>query len=1227
MPSRQDCQQAVVGGQINDGTLAHYQAYGATSNDFNTAEYEFLVANGATPGHNHDMWRELLVPLLGYSAALPDMLQDFWCNFGGVFTPPAPPLFDGSIPNLNSLNFVNNASVYDASQNFDTGGFVNQYTLINAPAFMSITNRGVIRVTLDETADPAAVYSNIQVQGNNITGPAATSNTFSLTIDTNAPIFSGGPIPNIIVGEGQPITPPISTAVYFTTGGPVVTYALVNAPAWLNIDPNTGVLTGTPTTGDDATNVQVTGTNADGTAPSNTFDITVVDVVTPPVFDTLNPIPDITGNVGVAITPYDVAAGGHFTGDPVTVWQLFGAPSWMSINPSTGLITGTPDASGTTNNIRVRANNNGGSADSNFFASIVSADVIPLFAWNPSETAQLLPEQTGTTRASGAAVTDHEGIIRQALDGEQRFENARRVENLFNDSENLESANWIKTNCTVVGNRVTSTAQFSSVAGSANGIVDAIVGETYIYSIDLTSISGGTEFRIQKQGSAIIAESTNVNITIDGTRRRYSRTVTVTSAGTLSFRTQVNVASDFPVYDQYGSQLEESTGRADVTTPSEYVSVGVDNGFYGADKITNGTFDTDTDWIKGTGWTINGLANCDGTQTGNSNLQQTGGGFDENGIAHQIEFDILNYSAGQVRVSLGGSALTKWFTGNGSVSVSLSTDGGNNAIYIQADVDFVGSIDNVVVREIKGPSNIDGVQAFATTNGNTVADGTQGQPELVTNGDFTSDITSWTDLNSTSSWHSGGHINVVYAAAASGAYQSFTTEVGKTYRVRASIVGSSGYSANTLIRVGNGTTPDAGIADSDAFTAPGMKEVQFTATGTSSYVYLRSSASHTTLWDNVTCKEYTAGSDTGIVTPGVGTPLPNIAALQEPASDNLAQHSQALGNPYWSPSNITVTSDAVISPNGTVTAELLEDDNSTSSHRLGISAEAQPAGTYTSSVYVKDKNKRYAWIQAVGRISTTVQRHTAVFDLQTGELTDTESVNSPTGIKESIEDAGNGWYKISATIDHDGTSTIFIVFGLSDSGTPTYGATNGYPEYQGVVGEGAYFWQAQWELSSVPTSPIKTEGTTVSRATDTAITSALTTPQAEGMVIAEINGLRNTNPAFGIVNFSTSISNGPCLKQASLARNRAADGTNFAFVNLSADYEKIATRWGSLTMTPGEKTSAAWTFAADASYNGNWESNGNLYIGYSPTVNSILHIKEVEVFDQDLGQAWIEANR
>ena len=63
--------------------LSYYQSGGATSDDIQDAEREFLLLQGASPAHNQDMWFELL-RTLGYSGTVPDMLYEFWEVDGGL---------------------------------------------------------------------------------------------------------------------------------------------------------------------------------------------------------------------------------------------------------------------------------------------------------------------------------------------------------------------------------------------------------------------------------------------------------------------------------------------------------------------------------------------------------------------------------------------------------------------------------------------------------------------------------------------------------------------------------------------------------------------------------------------------------------------------------------------------------------------------------------------------------------------------------------------------------------------------------------------------------------------------------------------------------------------------------------------------------------------------------------------------------------------------------------
>jgi hypothetical protein len=72
---------------------------------------------------------------------------------------------------------------------------------------------------------------------------------------------------------------------------------------------------------------------------------------------------------------------------------------------------------------------------------------------------------------------------------------------------------------------------------------------------------------------------------------------------------------------------------------------------------------------------------------------------------------------------------------------------------------------------------------------------------------------------------------------------------------------------------------------------------------------------------------------------------------------------------------------------------------------------------------------------------------------------------------DSIEDYGNGWYRITLTGTAIATGTTALIFRLGAN--PTGDGTSGF-----------YLWGAQFEEGAYPTSYIPTDGTTVTRVQD-----------------------------------------------------------------------------------------------------------------------------------------------
>ena len=116
----------------------------------------------------------------------------------------------------------------------------------------------------------------------------------------------------------------------------------------------------------------------------------------------------------------------------------------------------------------------------------------------------------------------------------------------------------------------------------------------------------------------------------------------------------------------------------------------------GNDLVTNGTFATDSDWVKGTGWTIDTVTAVKVAGTA-SNLSQDL--TEASGKMYHITFDYTR-TAGTLTVSIGGVTNSTSFTSaSGSGDIYVYSTGTGNLTFI-ADSSFAGTVDNVVVTEI-----------------------------------------------------------------------------------------------------------------------------------------------------------------------------------------------------------------------------------------------------------------------------------------------------------------------------------------------------------------------------------------------------------------------------------------------------------------------------------------------------------------------------------------------
>ncbi len=113
--------------------------------------------------------------------------------------------------------------------------------------------------------------------------------------------------------------------------------------------------------------------------------------------------------------------------------------------------------------------------------------------------------------------------------------------------------------------------------------------------------------------------------------------------------------------------------------------------------------------------------------------------------------------------------------------------------------------------------------------------------ELITNGEFTSNITSWTTGDGSPSYTSSGNgrLNLNDAAA----YQSISTVKNKTYKIQVRVTSPNSSATALIVRVGTSAGGTQNLNTTIGVTNFGegnILDTTFTATATTSYVYVES---------------------------------------------------------------------------------------------------------------------------------------------------------------------------------------------------------------------------------------------------------------------------------------------------------------------------------------------------------------------------------------------------
>jgi hypothetical protein len=407
---------------------------------------------------------------------------------------------------------------------------------------------------------------------------------------------------------------------------------------------------------------------------------------------------------------------------------------------------------------------------------------------------------------------------------------------------------------------------------------------------------------------------------------------------------------------------------------------------YGPELVTNGTFDTDTDWTKGIGWTISGGVATHGGVTA-SNLTQAG--ILTIGKTYNVRATLGNSFS--VNVGSGGLLTNQSGSINASVVCSGSTD-----FYIRTATDGI-TADNVSVREITVAN------ALAPIAG----------PELVTNGTFVTDVSGWAaPINGTLSWSSGKlRVTVDFSGFNNTASQTITTVIGQVYQI--TLDADVGTAVDYYVKAGN-------VLDTGVITTA-SPVLHFVANGTSTAIQV---TPHSTVigeyaeFDNISVKEIPGYH----ATQATAAKRPIYGIHPFGGRRNLLTYSEDFTNAVWTKDSVTVSGQTL-----TATA-------ATANHRVYTPTTLASGVTYTFSTNVEYVNNRYINLRGDKTANGATGGGHTVFDLVDGVVVSDGVDIQSSGITETGPSQFTCWIVYTTT----GSGVANNVIGLRpDATAPT----------------------------------------------------------------------------------------------------------------------------------------------------------------------------------------------
>jgi hypothetical protein len=182
---------------------------------------------------------------------------------------------------------------------------------------------------------------------------------------------------------------------------------------------------------------------------------------------------------------------------------------------------------------------------------------------------------------------------------------------------------------------------------------------------------------------------------------------------------------------------------------------------------------------------------------------------------------------------------------------------------------------------------------------------------------------------------------------------------------------------------------------------------------------------------------------------------------------NLWSYSEELQQSVWTKTNLTVTANAVVAPDGTTTGGILFETVTNALHQFSRNYSLINGNEYTVSFWIKNEGRNHVRILTSSNFSQDGTTPLAWLDLSTGTIV--SQTSGFTGSDLTIT-ADGSWYRVSYTMPALATSSINVLqLSLSANGSNV--------SYIGDIAKGVAVWGLQITQSDTVLDYDKTEAT------------------------------------------------------------------------------------------------------------------------------------------------------